>query len=122
MKNLNLIQSIAKNCEWHKTVNNDFISICEDAIQVLEDYLPSGSGIDSGCKIDIEKSGKSKVVINFSFHHMNENGFYDGWTDHKLMCKPVLYGDFEIKITGKNRNYIKEYLYDTFNYCLLETV
>jgi len=112
-----LIQEIAKNCQWHKTVNDNFIDECEDNIEKLQNFLPSGSGIDSGCKIDIENSGNKKVIITFSFHHLNENGYYDGWTDHKLTAIPTFNG-IELKISGKDKNQVKDYLYELFDYIL----
>jgi len=109
----NLIQQIAIKCEGIKTANENFQSKFIEKIHEYEKELPNGSGIDSGCKVDIENSGKNKVVIEFSFHHMNENGYYDGWTEHKAIFKPSLTG-IELKITGKDRNMIKDYLHDLF--------
>jgi hypothetical protein len=117
-----LFRLIAKNCEWHKTVKGHYINVCEGNINRLKDYLPHGSGFDNGCKIDIERSGKSKVVILFSFHHMDENGYYCGWTDHELIITPCLVNEFNLRITGKDQNYIKEYLYETFDDCLNQVV
>ena len=110
-----LISLIAQTCDWHKQVNDEYMGECEDRIYKLEQLLPSGSGIDSGCKIDVEKSSSDKVVINFSWHHLDENGYYDGWTDHKLIVKPKLSGDFDLTITGRDKGYIKDYLYDLFD-------
>lgn len=110
-----LIFDIAKNCEWHKTVNDKYMPICENNIFLCEQVLPHGSGIDAGCKIDIEKSGKNKVVINFGYHHMDENGYYCGWTEHKAIVTPEFNENgYILKITGTNKNQIKDYLYDTF--------
>ena len=110
-----LISLIAQTCDWHKVVNDEYMGECEDRIYKLEQLLPSGSGIDAGCKIDVERSSSDKVIINFSWHHLDENGYYDGWTDHKLIVKPKLYGDFDLKITGRDKGYIKDYLYDLFD-------
>lgn len=117
-----LISHIAKNCDWYKTVNDEFMPVCEDRLYKLGQMLPSGSGIDSGCKIDVEGSSSKKVVINFSFHHLNTDGYYDGWTDHKLIVTPRLWNNFDMKITGRDRNYIKDYLYDLFDSVLREEV
>ena len=117
-----LISHIAKNCDWYKAVNDEFMPVCEDRLYKLEQMLPSGSGIDSGCKIDVENSSSDKVVILFSWHHMNTDGYYDGWTDHKLIVTPRLWNNFDMKITGRDRNYIKDYLYDLFDSVLREEV
>lgn len=117
-----LIELIAKNCEWRKTVNDAYRDQCEERLDKLEKELPSGSGIDCGCKIDRENSGNIKVVISLSFHHMNENGSYNGWTDHVLTITPTLTGNPNMKISGSNRNQIKDYLYEVFDICLCETL
>jgi hypothetical protein len=114
-----LIYLIAKNCQWLKTVNEPYKLMAESRIKRLESLLPSGSGIDSGCKILSSDSGKDKVKISFSFHHLNDGGFYDGWTDHILTVNPTLTG-IELNISGKNKNDIKDYLYQVFEECLNE--
>jgi len=50
---------------------------------------------------------------------MNENGYYDGWTSHTVTVTPGWNGP-ELRITGRDRNQIKDYLYDTFHYALCE--
>lgn len=116
-----LISLIAKNCEWLKTVNENYLDLCESRIEKLESLLPSGSGINCGCKIDREKSGLKKVVINTSFHHIN-NGYYSGWTEHKIVITPNLSDYPDMRITGENKNQIKEYLEDVFSDCLFAEV
>lgn len=53
---------------------------------------------------------------------MNENGMYDGWTEHKAIIKPSLVFGLDLKITGRDRNGIKEYLHDTFMQALTDEV
>lgn len=115
-----LIASQLLRIESCKKINNEkSMENIEEAIDILEhiekQYLPHGSGIDCGCKINIEKSNSNKIVIDFSFHHMDENGYYDGWTDHSIIITPSLYFDYDMKITGKNRNYVKDYLTENFS-------
>lgn len=120
-----LLAQIAKNCEWLKTVNDSFLSECENRIDKLEKMLPSGSGIDCGCKIDHKNSGIKKVVITFDYHFMNEDGYYDGWGSFKLTVLPRLDGNIDMKISGKDRNQVKDYFYDLFDTelnCLIERV
>jgi hypothetical protein len=83
-----------------------------------QEALPQGFGINSGCKIDREKSNESKVYIDTGYHHMNEGGFYDGWTYHVVTISPAFDG-IVIRISGRNRNDIKEYLEETFHRCLM---
>jgi hypothetical protein len=74
---------------------------------------PHGSGLDSETTIDLEAS-KGKLVFNTSFHHMNEAGYYDRWTEHKVIIKPSLEYDFTITVAGRNHNQIKDYIADVF--------
>jgi hypothetical protein len=62
----------------------------------------------------MESSTPDKLVFNTSFHHMDENGYYTGWTDHNIIVTPT-FGSFKIAITGKDRGGIKEYLHDVFD-------
>lgn len=89
---------------------------------IVKQIMPSGSGIDCGTKIDLDKSSGEKLVFTFGFHHMNEGGYYDGWTEHTLTVKSSLQFGIELTISGRNRNYIKEYLYDTYRYALTQTI
>ncbi len=102
------------NTEW-------FENHTDSLYEISKKYLPHGSGIDSGCDIDLELSNKNKIVITFGYHFMDENGYYDGWIDYKLICKPTFNG-IDMKIIGKNKNGIKDYLYDVFDYCLNEVI
>ncbi len=96
----------------------------ESLIELTNNYLPSGSGIDSGCEIDLKKSGQNKIVINSSYHAMNEHGYYDGWYDFKVTVKSHLILEIDLKITGKFGKYgdVKEYLYDIFHHALLQEI
>jgi hypothetical protein len=78
-------------------------------------YLPSGSGFDSGTKFDWGRSTHNKLVFNTAFHHMDEHGGYDGWTEHDVIITADLAFGFNIKVTGKNRNDIKNYISDCFS-------
>lgn len=90
--------------------------------EIIKNHLPRGSGIDAGIKIDFDKSNADKIVFTFGFHHMNEGGYYDGWTEHEAIIKPSLAFGFTLKITGKDRNFIKEYLHDTLHHSLTQEI
>lgn len=98
--------TLSGNHEWAEKWDDYILSECEK--------LPSGSGIDAGITLVREESEKQKIVFSFSFHHLNEDGYYDGWTDHKLIIKPV-FGGIDLRITGRDRNQVKEYLYQLFS-------
>lgn len=108
------------NCQ--KSGNMEWEDKHKDTLTDIErNELPSGSGIDCGTKILLDECREDKIVLLCEFHHMNENGFYDGWTEHKIIITPSLVSDIDIHITGKDRNHIKEYLADTYNGVLRST-
>lgn len=101
------------NCVYS---NNEFARSHEERLEELvKKYLPRGSGFDAGTKFVWEESNRNKLVFTTSFHHMNEGGYYDGWTEHKIIVTPDLLFGCNIKITGKNRNNIKEYIHSRFS-------
>jgi len=112
-----LYKQIAQALQAYKTCKNfkPFADDHELRIESLvKNYMPSGSGIDNGIKLDIDSSTPEKLVFLFGYHHMNE-GYYNKWTDHKLIVTPLLAYDFNLKITGENYNDVKEYLHQIFN-------
>jgi hypothetical protein len=76
--------------------------------------MPSGSGFDSGTQFDYDKSTPEKLVFHTTFHHMNENGMYDGWTEHTVTVTPSFVLGYHVKITGRNKNNIIEYINECF--------
>lgn len=85
--------------------------------QAVRDFLPSGSGFDSGTVFDFEDSKPDRLRFETSFHHMNENGFYDGWSEHVVTLRPSFSG-FDLTISGRDRNGIKDYIAETFDSAL----
>ena len=92
------------------------------ADQLVREHMPSGSGFDSGTKLDWDASHAEKLVFTTAFHHMNENGYYDGWTEHVVTVTPSLAHGFHLRISGRNRNDIKEYIDEQFRYALMRDV
>lgn len=90
-----------------------------DRLNALEKFLPSGSGIDAGTKLDDARSTPTRLVLTLSFHHMDEHGSYDGWTDHEAIITPAFDG-LDVRITGRNRNDIKDYLADVLHVALTQ--
>ena len=101
----------SNNIGWMQNSKNELLDIAKN-------QLPSGSGIDCGTKIDIDASNGEKIVLLCEFHHMNDSGYYDGWTSHKVIITPSLQFEFDIKITGRDRNRIKEYLIETYSHAM----
>lgn len=106
------------NCE---NGNQEWFERHSDIIeQLVHTHLPRGSGFDRGTSIDWDASRPERIVFNTAFHHMNEHGSYDGWTDHQIIIKASLAFDFDLSVTGRNRNQIKEFISDTFHSALDE--
>src|SRR5574344_1207404 len=97
---MKLYYEIAKLCEWKKTVTNEYLVHVDTRLENVEDILPSGSGFDNGCKIVEEKSSGEKLVINSSYHHLDENGYYAGWSDFTVIVKPCLFRKLKVKVIG----------------------
>ena len=74
------------NCE--KAGNGEWFDKHHERLAKLIDLLPSGSGIDCGTRIEIDICRPEKLVFTLGFHHMNDGGMYDGWTDHILTVTP----------------------------------
>jgi len=86
------------------------------------EQMPSGAGIDAGTSLNLDESKPDRLVFNTSYHHMNDVGYYDGWTEHKVIVKPSLAFGITVDITGSNRNDIKDYLVDVFRGALTTQV
>lgn len=89
-----------------------------DVLKRLDRELPSGAGFDNGSVIVKAESVFDRIVIATSFHHMNEHGCYDGWTEHRVVVEPDMVHDFTIKVSGRDRNGIKDFIADAFREAL----
>lgn len=85
----------------------------EEIETLVKNFMPSGSGFDNGTWLDFDRSTPSKLVFITSFHHMNDAGMYDGWTEHNVTLVAAFDG-MEMKVSGRNRNDIKDYIADCF--------
>ena len=131
---MKLYKYLAKNINWYKRIKDkpdmDEKYINQAMINLIRGYdmLPQGSGIDSGLHIDFDKSNDSKIVIEASYHCMDEYGGYDGWIDFSVIITPSLENDFDLYIVGyfsdRHSKYahVKDYLEDIFQYALSEDI
>ena len=79
--------------------------------------LPSGSGFTAGTRI-ISVSD-SRIVIEAAFLHRGDSGYYDSWEIHRVTCAPSLLYGIKLTVSGKNKNDVKDYIYDLFYGCLM---
>lgn len=90
--------------------------------RLCREFLPSGSGFDSGTEIELDDCRAAKrIVFKTSFHHINDVGMYDGWTNHLVIIEPDFDG-FILRVTGRDRNAIKDYIADTFHHALTREI
>ena len=96
------------NSEWE--VNHH-----ERVEYLVNEYMPSGGGFDAGTSLNFDFSKPDRLVFDTSFHHMTQNGFYDGWTTHQVVVTPSLAFGMDVAVKGVNKNEIKEYIGDVFS-------
>lgn len=98
----------------------------ENIEKLVKEHMPSGSGFNAGTEILYEYRDRplkgDMLVFKTSFHHMNDGGYYDGWTEHKVIIEPCLMFDFKLKVTGRDRDQIKDYIGDVFHEALTTLV
>ena len=111
------------------TLNTKWSDITKMRItQAVKNHMPSGSGFDRGTRFDLsdhfDENGKVKPFLKFivEFHHMNDGGYYDGWTAHVVTVRPSLSSGFDLTISGRNRDGIKDYIAEIFDGILRGTV
>lgn len=86
----------------------------DDIRKFVRKTLPSGSGFDIGTVID-ESSTPERLIFSTSYHHRDASGGYCGWSAHQIIVIPSLQSGFNLRITGRNRDGVKEYVQDVFS-------
>lgn len=108
-----------RNCE--ESGNTEWLDKHTERLEwIARNKLPSGSGIDRGTRIDTKASAPDRVFLMTAFHHMDDAGSYDGWTEHTITITPSLAFDFLLKVSGRDRNDVKEYLVQLYQNALIE--
>jgi hypothetical protein len=92
--------------------------ILKDLCLDIAKYGPSGSGFDNGAVLH-HTSTPTRFVFLMCFHHMDEHGGYKGWTSHSVVTTPCFTG-FDLRVTGRNQNGIKELIANTFHHWLTQ--
>ena len=99
--------------------NTVWLANCRESLtDIMREHAPSGSGIDSGTQFIESESTDEKLVFQTAFHHMDDNGFYCGWSHHKVIARPSFVFGYSLRITGPNTRDIKDYLMDVFTHFL----
>jgi len=114
---------IMQRNNYAERANEKYLRISTDRIhEICRNHMPSGSGIDNGTRIDLQRSTPEKLVFQVNYHHMNDAGYYDGWTEHTVTVKASLFDKFTITVSGRNRNDIKSYIADLLYWALREQI
>ena len=123
LERIETCQENARKGYGHKEVLKSNLESADALLAEMEfELLPSGGGFDSGTKINRSKSHAEKLVFETSFHHMNDVGYYDGWTSHTVTVLPSLSMKFRLRIGGRDRNEIKDYIHETFDLMLNQRI
>jgi len=110
-------EMVPRNHEWEPR--------WDKRIKDLVDGMPHGSGIDGEWVFDRENSGNDELNFYCSYHHMDEYGGYDGWTDFKARVWPDLQFGFRLRIVGpfpKKYSDTRDYLHEVIDCYLNEEV
>jgi hypothetical protein len=102
------------NYEWRRIHARSLLMFCQE-------YLPSGGGFDSGTKL-LAESTPENLVFHTWFQHMNDAGYYDASTEHRVTVESSFVFGLSIRVSGSNRNDIKDYIAETFDDCLRQLV
>lgn len=103
-----------KNCRNSK--NHEFLNIAEQRLSRLtKDFIESGPIESVYCSID--DSSLEKIVFHVTFHHMNDLGYYCGYTEHKVTIRQTFIG-LCVTVSGQNKRDCKIYIADVFDNAL----
>lgn len=106
-------------CEARPEQYGEWIQKHKDALRDLLSSSPSGSGFDEGARLS-GNSTEEKLIFETSFHHMNDVGYYTGWTSHLVTLTPSFVYGFNLKVSGRNHREIKDYIGEVFHNWLSE--
>ena len=118
MKLINMIASLLTEA-WRADPSGDVFSNREDLLDEIErEYLPSGSGFDSGCKIVREYAlGLKEVRINFSYHVMHSDGYYTRWIHSAAIVTPTFDSSGLtirlVHLASFKKDLVDDYVYDS---------
>jgi hypothetical protein len=89
---------------------------------LVKEYMPRGSGFDAGTVLKIELQRAGELRFGTSFHHMDDDGYYRRWTSHEVIVTASLAHGFDLRVTGRDHNGIKEYLIAVFHHALMTQI
>ena len=104
---MKVYQKMARLVDWNPT--GEYLDSKNEQMEdLVKNYLPSGSGFDGDISID-EKSTDEKIIIRVEYHHMDINGFYDGWSTFKVIITASMAYNYCMQVKGES--VVRKYFY-----------
>jgi len=112
-----------RNCEASKPTSpsGGWATRWANVVRELVSSLPHGSGFDSDPRISLQQSKPDRIVIDGSFHKMDSNGYYCGWSDFRVTVKPTFDG-IDVDARGAGSTDLNDYIAETYRHALCEHV
>lgn len=108
-----------QNCIKDENNDSPWEHIWECVINDMTRYhMPRGSGFDGGVDLSLRESKEDKLVFYTSYHHMDEHGSYDGWSDWRVTVTPSLQFGYKIRAVVINGRRVKSWDRDYIVECL----
>lgn len=102
--------------------NGEWVTRWRKRLTMLVELIPHGNGIDIGPRTCDDVSVEpSAIRFSVSFHHMNSDGFYVGWTEHDVTIRPAFDG-VDVQISGRNRRDVKDHLHEVMEHAFTRHV
>jgi len=96
---------------YHRSVERGATDWVENHRATIEAAIDATAPYD--LKFDFDESNGEKLLMWMEYHHMNEQGMWDGWESYSIRVKGSLQFGTDIYIGGRDRHDVKEMLYDT---------
>ena len=104
---MKVYQQLARLVDWNPT--GKYLDSKNKRVEdLVKNYLPSGSGFDGDISID-EKSTDEKIILRVEYHHMDINGFYDGWSTFKVIITASMAYNYCMQVKGES--VVRKYFY-----------
>jgi hypothetical protein len=116
-----LASAVDARLRCEKDGNTLWVERWTERIAACQDVLPHGSGLDGDVKLDLKRSTGKCLWITTEYHHMDENGYYGGWSAFVVTVRGSMISGIDVDIRGKDRDGTKDYLAELF-YCALRQV
>lgn len=119
------------NC--YRSGNHEWFRRHTETLETLAERLPSGSGIDSGTKINYAGCSDSCISLLVSYHNMDESGGYCDWTSFELTAVATfagvsIYSVRYMGVSSRTEDEIErdkqtaDYLADVYQFALTEEI